>query len=343
MPKIVSFSLSFFTVALAVYILWAASAFFVPLAIALIISYFIITIAEGAMKIPLIGNKLPRSVTYLISFLTFTCILYFMFALVQANVVTLLDSINLYQERLETLIEKVFALLKLDPPDLLQKLDQFDFRSLIQGIILTLTDVASNAGIIFIYIIFILIEYRYYESKMHALFNGEESRTKAYQMRHQIASQVMSYLRIKTLFSLLTALCSYSVLLAVGVDFADFWAFLIFFMNFIPTVGSIIATIFPCLLTILQFENLAPFLIVVISLTSIQFLIGNVLEPRIMGNKFNLSGLVIILSLAIWGKIWGIIGMFLSVPLMIITSIVLANFPQTRPIAIILSQDGDIE
>ena len=153
--------------------------------------------------------------------------------------------------------------------------------------------------------------------------------------------QIQSFIWLKTIL-VATALISYLVLRLVGVDFAGFWAFIIFILNYIPTIGAIIATILPCLLTLVQFESLTPFLIVTCTLISIHFIIGNIIEPKLIGRSINLSGLVILLSLAVWGHIWGIAGLFLSIPITVIASLILANFPKTRFISVLLSENGEI-
>jgi len=136
---------------------------------------------------------------------------------------------------------------------------------------------------------------------------------------------------------------SYIFMKVVGVDFAEFWAVLIFLLNFIPTIGSIVATIFPSLITLVQFESYTPFFVVLGGVTAIQVCVGNILEPRLMGNSLNLSPLVILLNLSLWGLIWGIPGMFLCVPFLVISAIVFSHVPQTRSIAILLSRDGQIK
>src|SRR5690606_28414174 len=146
---------------------------------------------------------------------------------------------------------------------------------------------------------------------------------------------------IKFLASAATGLLSYILLRALGINFAEIWALLIFIFNFIPTIGSIVATLFPSLMALAQSnDGFGLFFAVLLGITAIQILIGNVLEPRIVGQSLNLSPVVILFNLALWGAIWGIPGMFLCVPLLIITTIVLAHFPKTRPIAILLSSDG---
>ena len=135
---------------------------------------------------------------------------------------------------------------------------------------------------------------------------------------------------------------SYIVLSIIGVDFAIFWAYLIFLLNFIPTIGSLIATIFPVLLAFAQFGTWIQPSLVLILVSSIQVLVGNILEPRLMGNSLNVSPLVVLVSLAFWGWLWGVVGMIISVPITIMLIIVCSQFDNLRWIAIVLSRKGDL-
>ncbi|MFT6983415.1 MAG: putative PurR-regulated permease PerM [Crocinitomicaceae bacterium] len=112
--------------------------------------------------------------------------------------------------------------------------------------------------------------------------------------------------------------------------------------NFIPSVGPILGTIMPALFSLLQFGQFTPFLIILISLGIVAVLIGSFVEPRLMGNTLNISPLVAILSLAVWGAIWGIIGMLLSVPITVTMIIIFSQFKGTRNIAILLSEKGKV-
>ena len=147
---------------------------------------------------------------------------------------------------------------------------------------------------------------------------------------------------VKLFTSFLTGLLGYIVMRFVHLDFAMFWAILMFLFNFVPTVGSIISSVFPIMLALLQFNgDLVSFSIVSIGIITIQLLIGNIVDPKIMGKRLNLSPLVLILSLVIWGSIWGVVGMFLCVPIMIIITIVLLQIPSTKKFAMLLTQDGE--
>jgi predicted PurR-regulated permease PerM len=161
-------------------------------------------------------------------------------------------------------------------------------------------------------------------------------------MFSKIDHSVQQYVALKTLVSLATGILSYFSLLFIGVDAPAFWAFLIFVLNYIPNIGSLIATLFPAIFALFQFGELTQGFLVLLIVGSIQMVIGNFAEPRIMGNSLNISPLVVLLTLAVWGVMWGITGMLLSVPITIILIIIMAEFPSTRPVAILLSQDGQL-
>jgi predicted PurR-regulated permease PerM len=161
-------------------------------------------------------------------------------------------------------------------------------------------------------------------------------------MLDHIDQSISRYISLKTLISLITAVASYVALLLIGVDFPLFWAAVIFLLNFIPTIGSLIATLFPALMALLQFAAFGPFILVLMVVGTIQVLVGNVLEPKLMGSSLNISSLVVLISLAFWGTIWGIVGMILSVPITVMLIIIFSRFDTTRSAAIWLSGNGEV-
>src|SRR5262249_47633220 len=142
------------------------------------------------------------------------------------------------------------------------------------------------------------------------------------------------YLWVQTVASAITTLLTYISLRIVGLDNALFWSFLIFFLNYIPTVGSIVAVVLPTAFALVQFQTLGPIAGVAAGVGVWQFVIGNFLMPRMTGESLNLSAVVVLLALAIWGAIWGIPGAFLASPITVMLMIVLAQFPSTHWIAI---------
>lgn len=158
---------------------------------------------------------------------------------------------------------------------------------------------------------------------------------------NQIVEDTQTYIGIKGAMSLITALASWVIMKSVGLDFAEFWALLIFFLNFIPNIGSIIATAFPAMLALVQFQtSWLPFTVICFGIIAVQFVVGNLIEPRFLGKQLNLSPFVILICLGVWGQLWGILGMFLSVPITVILMIVFSHFEKTKGIAILLSQNG---
>jgi predicted PurR-regulated permease PerM len=143
--------------------------------------------------------------------------------------------------------------------------------------------------------------------------------------------------------SLITASLSYIIIKLLWLDFALFFALLTFILNFIPNVGSIIAVSLVALFSLIQLNSYYTFILIGSGLTSIHVLMWNIIEPKFMWNKLNLSPLVIILSLWFWWAIWWIVWMLLSVPIMVIINIILAKIPATRNIAILLSEKWELQ
>lgn len=338
--RYIALVLSYFSVILTVYVLSAGSSFFIPLAISFVATYILIAITESIGSIKISKKKMPKPIAFIGSLLLLILGIYVIVTIIEKNIAELISRSDIYEERFLHLMSNTSKYFNLDYNEFMK---DYNLAELFKEVLLTITQIAGSAGIILVYILFMLIEYAFYDKKLKALFPDPNHLEKAKKITEKIGFQIQSYLKIKTWISLATGILVYIVLKPLGVDFAEFWALLTFFLNYIPTIGSIIATAFPMMLTLVQFDSFIPFIIVTSVLISIHFFIGNVIEPRIMGNQFNLSGLVILLSLIIWGKMWGVIGMFLCVPLLMIINIILANFPATRPVAVLLSQNGKVE
>jgi predicted PurR-regulated permease PerM len=220
--------------------------------------------------------------------------------------------------------------------------NQFEFTTILSRLLSTLTSLFSAAFAVFLYLVFLLLEEATFSKKIRVLYPDNEKYEKVNALISKIDHSVQQYVALKTLVSLATGILSYFTLLFIGVDAPAFWAFLIFILNYIPNIGSLIATLFPAIFALFQFGELTQGFLVLFIVGSIQMVIGNFTEPRIMGKSLNISPLVVLLTLAVWGVMWGITGMLLSVPITVILIIILAEFPSTRPVAILLSQDGQI-
>jgi predicted PurR-regulated permease PerM len=217
-----------------------------------------------------------------------------------------------------------------------------NFGNILSSIFSTLTGLFGNAFTVLLYLVFLLLEEPLFPKKLIAMYPDQEHYNSVNSMVRKIDHSIGNYIALKTFTSLLTGFLSYFALLFIGIDAPLFWAFLIFVLNFIPTIGSLIATLFPAVFAILQFGEFTPGILVLSIVGAIQLIIGNLVEPRLMGNTLNISPLVVFLTLVMWGVIWGVSGMLLSVPITVIMIIVMSEFPGTRPFAILLSRRGNL-
>jgi AI-2 transport protein TqsA len=259
------------------------------------------------------------------------------------NVNDVISASSRYQENLLNLFGKIDDYFHIK---IMANLDAFVKSISVQGILVNIYGVFStimaSAILIALYVVFLFVEQHYFTQKMSALFSNPKNRDLVDNIISHIVKDTQTYLGLKTLLSLITAISSWVIMKFVGLDFAEFWALLIFFLNFIPNIGAIVATAFPALLALIQFDTLLPFLIIISGIVSIQFVVGNIVEPRFLSKSLNLSPLIILIALTLWGSIWGILGMFLSVPITVMMMIIFAHFEVTRPFAVLLSQDGYI-
>ncbi|MDX1581132.1 MAG: AI-2E family transporter, partial [Alphaproteobacteria bacterium] len=293
--------------ALSVVLLVEARPLLIPFAVAIMIWFLIDALRRGFSRVDVQGRGLPDWLALTLAVLVVLGALAFVVDLVSQNVQAVARTAPTYQQNLERVIGQAFALFGIEEdPSIRQMLEDVKFGPLIGDVASTLASIAGNAGIVLIYLLFLLLEQGSFSRKVDALVTDEKRRRNVHRVMSEIGRDIRSYIWIKTLMSLFTGGASYIVLLSVGVDYASFWGFIIFLLNSIPTIGSLLGIIFPSLLTLVQFDTLGPFLIVTPILAALQIFIGNVVEPRVMGRSLNLSALVVILSLTVWGSIWGV-------------------------------------
>lgn len=329
--------------ALTVLLLVEGRSLLVPFAVAVLAWFLVDAVADGIDRLPTGTWEPPRWVSVTAALIVVLGGAVGAINLATQNLAGVNEAAPLYELNLQQRVLEATAWLGLS--------DVFTFDSMFESIEIgplignlagTLAGLAGSAGLVLIYMLFLFLEESTFDAKVKRLFPDAGRRRRVQDLLAQINRDIRKYMWIKTLMSLITGGLSYMVLMIAGVDYAAFWGFVIFMLNYIPTIGSLLGIIFPSLLTLVQFDSFGPFLAVTPILATIQIVIGNFVEPRMMGGSLNLSPLVVILALAIWGSIWGVAGMFLSVPIMVILMIIFANFSQTRPVAVLLSVDGDV-
>jgi predicted PurR-regulated permease PerM len=326
-----------------VMLLVLGKALLVPLAIAIFIWILLGAIKSLLVSLAPSGTHVPAWLANVVGILVIVASAYAAIAVIMGQSAALTAAVPVYQANFAAILASLKQSLNIvELPTTESLLSQLDLTAILSWVGDSVTALMSDVMLIAIYVGFLLAEEHILPAKIRRLHKDPEKAERISQLATDVSESIQRYIGMKTLVSLLTATISYAVLALVGVDFAIIWALLVFFLNFIPTIGSIIAVIFPALLTLVQFDTITPFLVVALGLGGTQFVIGNVIEPMYVGKSLNLSSFMILLALSFWGTVWGLPGMFLAVPLMVMAGIVCAQFHGLRWIAVILSADGNL-
>jgi len=198
-----------------------------------------------------------------------------------------------------------------------------------------LGDMLTNAFLIVLTVIFILLEASNLPAKLKAGLRAPDA---SLARLRSVLDNINRYMVLKTLMSLLTGGLIWGWLSYLGLDFAPLWALVAFLFNYVPTIGSIIAAIPAVLLALVQLDVQSA-LWIALGYLAVNAVVGTMIEPRFMGQGLGLSTLVVFVSLVFWGWVLGPVGMFLSVPLTMALKIALDANPQTRPIAVMLGPE----
>ena len=194
---------------------------------------------------------------------------------------------------------------------------------------------AGKTLLVLIMTIFMLIEASSLKNKIERAFGGDQSK-RVRQSLDSMTLQIQRYVTTKTVVSLVTGVLTGCITYALDVDFPVIWGAIAFQLNFIPHVGSIIAVFPPALVALAQYDSPNTAVATLLILGSVQFTIGNIIEPRIMGQTLELSPVVVFISMLFWGWFWGAAGIMLAVPLTAAVRIVCLHVDSLRPFAAIL-------
>lgn len=316
--------------------------FLKPLVIAFIFWYLIKKLRDLVSKFTTFGRPLPYWLSTTVSTTAVFMIIYTITKIIGGNVQKLAADFHIYSENIAMALEGLEEITgQTDLNEGFSTLMQ-ENRTHILGFAGSFASLVGEFILILLYVVFILLEERLFGLKILKILGMRENGERIREVGSSITSLIDKYVSVKFFTSFLTGLLSYFALLIIGVDLAALWAFIIFLLNFIPSVGSIVATLFPSLFAMVQFGSSTTGITVLLVVGVVQLFVGNFLEPRIMGERLNISPLVVILGLTFWGFVWGIPGMILSVPITSVLIIVFSQFDNTKPIAIILSKNGEL-
>ncbi len=321
----------------------AGESILIPFIISLLIWFVVKKTRDSLDKIEFVRSFVPKWIKTLIaSFLVFS-ILFFVGRLLTSNIESLAISSKSYISNAEIIAQRISGLIGTNLDNTISSFfTTIDISSYLTSLFNSISGILGNMMMIAFYTIFLFIEEGLFNRKIQLMIGESEKADQFTGVLIKIDKMLSRYIILKSLINLLTATIAFIVLYSVGIDSPFFWAAMIFFFSFIPSIGPILGTTLPAIFSLIQFTEFVPFLIILFGIGSFQIAIGNYLEPRIMGNTLNISPLFGIFALAIWGSLWGVIGMLLSVPITVALIIVMAQFPSTRKIAILLSEKGKL-
>jgi len=313
-----------------------AKAVLFPFLLAVLMSFILTPVLDFLTRL-----KVPRVISIILLLILTFLILYLLGILFYESGKGLASEFPKYGDRLRAgvdYIQKRFHLsrVKWDPLNWMGTLDVNKLSSIFLSSLGPFFSFMSNLFLVLIFLIFILLGKGKSRVKIEAAFSTG-SAVRIRRVILNINGQIQRYLAIKTVSNLVSAALTALVLSLFGLNFALLFGFLTFVLNYIPTLGSIMATALPMLIAAFQFPNLWPAVWIGILMTVIQSVMGNIVEPKLMGRGLGLSPLVVLFALFFWGWLWGIAGMILAVPIVAVVKIVCNNIPELKFIAILMS------
>jgi AI-2 transport protein TqsA len=319
----------------------------VPAVLGAVIVYVIVGLAHALERLPVLGRRLPLQLRYAFSVAAIALAFVMLAYLVMANKERAMMVAPAYQESLLAAIQRVAVFLGIETEPTWATLRQdlaaqVNIQRLFGSLLASLSSVFITFVVVFLYATFLLVERPGFAAKLSNLSDDPQRVARLHELIRVINRRIGSYLALKTILSLLLGAVSWAVMALFGLEFALLWAVLTVFLNFVPYIGSALGVLLPAVMAIIQFEDPGVIFWLLVSLTAVQFLIGNFLDPYVMGNSLNLSPFAILISLAVWSELWGIPGAFLAVPITSIMTIVFCEFAGTRPIAVLLSKNGQL-
>ena len=303
----------------------ATRAVMVPFVLAIFISYLVLPLVEYVH----LRLRFPRALAIIVALLAALGLLALLGLLITESTRELVDSVPIYRDRLAGAAEKILAIPErfgLTPPGgepLLEGIRQLPLLSLVRSTAGTVVGLVTTGVLVAIFVMYLVI--------------GRRPAEQLGGVYAEINSKIQRYLVTKFAISATTGLLVGTILWLFGLDLALMFGVMAFLLNFIPSIGSVIATLLPIPFAMLQFDSTWAIVGVVAIPGLVQMTIGNVIEPLVMGERLDLHPVTVLLSLIFWGLLWGIVGMFLAVPITAVIRIVLGRIETTRPFAELLA------
>jgi predicted PurR-regulated permease PerM len=329
------------------WVLYLGRGIFVPIVSAVLIIYVIVGVARVTAGLPMVGRLLPLQGHYILAALAIALGLIELVSVFTSNLTAIVARAPQMQAQLMSLIQHYAEQVGVEDTltwETVQRyaLGPLNLQTVLRTGLSSAASLVSGLFLVLLNVAFMMLEQRSFYTKLERLFPDPARCARLLAVVQDINARVGRYLAVKTMINGVLGVVSYAILWVFGVEFAVFWAIVIAVLNYIPYIGSVIAVAFPVALAVVQFDEIETVLLLALALTVAQVLMGNVVEPQVMGTSLNLSPYVILVALTAWSSLWGITGAIVSVPVTAVMVIVFAEFEGTRPLAVLLSRNGDL-
>lgn len=294
---------------------------------------FVLALLATWLVAPLVDTlerrlRTPRSVSIVAALVVVGALLFLLQILITTSVSGLLANVDVYRARLSDLLAQGTGLLDrlgidIGQASLVEAVQQLPLVSLVRGAVGTMVDFIANGTLVLIFVIYLL--------------SGRATNRPKSGLYAEIDAKVRRYIATKVSTSAVTGVLVGVILWLFGLDLALVFGVLAFLLNFIPSVGSMIATLLPLPVALIQLESTGAVVACVALPGVVQFAIGNVIEPKLMGQGLDLHPVTVLLALIFWGLVWGIAGMLLATPITAVLRIILGRIEATRPIGELLA------
>ena len=329
------------------WILHVGQSVLVPVVFSVMVAYVIDGLARLLARVPVIGARLPRGAARIAAAVAIAWLLLMLASQVTASMGTVSAAAPQYAAALLNALQELATRIGMETTPTWESLRrdllaQVNAQRLIGSTVVSVTGLVSGLVVVLLYVAFQLIEERAFAAKLAGVSSDPQRVAQLRRIFSHISARIGTYLQLKTAVSVVQGVLCYLILRAFGVELAGFWAVVVGLLNFVPYLGSVLGVALPGAFAAVQLGDMDSILALLLALTAAQFVIGFILDPYLMGDSLNLSPLVILLSLAVWGALWGVAGAFLAVPVTACLALVFAEFEATRPLAILLSRDGKV-
>ncbi len=319
----------------------------VPIVLGILAVYVVVGMLRVLERASVAGYRLPMWIRYTLTLAGIGAAFFALGYLVMSTADHALALAPHYQQSLLEALQRAAVMLNIEREPTWATLRasrraQVNIQRVARPAVSSITGILGSFVVVFLYVAFLLVERRGFDAKIAAISDDPRAVARIRGVIENINARVGSYLAMKTLLSVVLALVSWAVMRLMGLELAGFWAVVTGLLNFIPYIGTVISIALPVLMALVQFSDLGSVLALLAALAVVQFVIGNFIDPYVMGNSLNLSPVAILASLTVWSGLWGIAGAFLAVPVTAIMVIVLSEFAGTRPVAVLLSRTGEV-